>query len=269
MEFVNEFEETDVILVGFPVDQGTENKGCINAPAKVREQFERFYLSESGKTNRILDKGDIVEEESFEQTMDKVYNKILEFLEFQKPIISIGGNHSITFPIMKAFTKHYDNIGLVFVDAHPDCQANYFPYGDVIGQISQLEEVRKIFLIGIRNWSKDEKQFLEENKIPFIQMKDIINVSDIIKKVKEEMKDCDSVYISFDIDAIDPAFAPGTGCIEPGGLSSRQAIHLIRDLSALPNIVGFDLVEINPKKDINEITSSLGAKLIFEFVNSR
>ena len=270
MEFVNRVEEADIILFGAAVDQGTENKGCIDAPAKVREHFDGFYLSETAHINRVLDKSDVVEEKSFETTMDKLYNKTIEFLHMRKPFICIGGNHSISLPIVQALSRFYSKIGIIHIDAHPDCQVDYFPYGDVIGGISKIPEVKKIIQLGIRNWSKDEYQFLLENKINFYTASELFEkgVDPVLANVEETLRDCDCVYITFDIDAIDPAFAPATGCIEPGGLSSREAIRLLQRLATFDNVKGMDLVEINPGKDISENTSVLGAKLVFEFANS-
>lgn len=270
MEFIDKVEEADVVLVGLPVDQGTEMRGCLNSPATIRSYFDNFFFSESGGICRVLDKGDIVEENNFENTMDKIYGKYCDIFNFKRPVITIGGNHSITFPIVKALTRYYNKIGLIHIDAHPDAQIDYFPNGDIIPNILGLHEVKKIISIGLRNWSKYERSFLEENKVPYITMNSLIEagIDYCIEKIKMALRGCDCIYISFDIDSIDPAFAPGTGWIEPGGLTSRQAIELVQKLAKLENIKGFDLVEINVKKDIKDMTSILGAKLIYEFVNS-
>jgi len=270
MEFVSKPEEANVILFGAPIDQGTENHGCIDAPSKVREFIDNFFLSEKATVNNILDKGDIVEEKNFEQTMDKLFNKTVEFLKMGKPIVCIGGNHSITLPIVQALSRFYYNIGVIHLDAHPDCQIDYYPYGDVIGAIFHVPEVKKIISIGLRNWSKNEYQFLMENKIQFITASELVEKgnSNIMRIIEDSLKKCDCVYITFDIDFVDPAFAPGTGWLEPGGPSSRQTIDLLQKLAQLTNVKGMDLVEVNPKHDINNMTSVLAAKSIFEFVDS-
>jgi len=263
MRFVDKIESADTILIGFPIDQGTENKGCGDAPAKIREAFDNFYFSENVKEKKVYDASDVVEEENFEKTMEKIEIKISKLLEYKKPIISIGGNHSITTPIIKAFYKNNKNFGVIFLDAHPDCQKGYFPFGDVVTKI--VEQNIPIVLIGLRNWSKDEYEFLIKNKIPFLQAKEF-SVERAIKLAKENLpKD---VYISFDIDAVDPAFAPGTGCIDPCGISSRDALNLLYAINKNFNIIGFDLVEVNPSKDINNLTTNLAAKLIFEVVDN-
>lgn len=270
MEFVNNTEEADIVLFGTPVDLGTENKGCIDAPAKIRSFFDNFYLSELAQVNRVIDKSDIVEENDFESTMDKIFNKTVDFLKMEKPIICLGGNHSVSLPILQGLSRFYEKIAVIHIDAHPDCQVDYFPYGDVIGGISKIPEVKKIVQLGIRNWSKDEYQFLMENKIHFFTASEIFEkgVDNVLSNVEESIKDCDCVYITFDIDAVDPAYAPGTGCIEPGGLSSRESIRILQKLATFDNVKGLDLVEVNPNKDVNDVTSILAAKLVFEFANS-
>ena len=259
MKFAKRIEEADGILVGFPIDQGTENKGTKDAPLEIRKAFDNFYFPESAKEGKLYDVSDVVEEENFEKTMNKIENKISELLQHKKSIISIGGNHSITVPIVKAFAKKEKEFGVIFIDAHPDCQKGYFPFGDVVSKIVEMKI--PIVIIGVRNWSEDEYNFLIENKIPFLQAKDF-TVEKVVSLAKKHLPK--NVYVSFDIDAVDPAFAPGTGCIEPGGISSRDSINLTCIIGRNFNIIGFDLVEVNPSKDINNLTTNLAAKIILE-----
>ncbi len=254
MEFVDEPSEAQAFLVGIPVDQGSEFSGTKDAPAKVREKlFESF-----AQTKRFYDFSDIVEAESFEATMFEIERKFAEIFEYRKPVFAIGGNHSVTLPVLLALAKHYNNIGLVFIDAHPDCQKGYYPYGDVFAAACDIPEIKKKVLVGVRNASKYEMQFLRERRIPFFGV-DMKAASFITRK----FKDCDAVYVSLDIDAIDPAYAPATNWIEPAGFTSREILEFLNRISKLP-IVGFDVVEIVPSKDVNDMTSSLAAKLIVE-----
>jgi agmatinase len=271
MKFVDDPEEADIILFGAPVDQGTENLGCSEAPTRVRANIDNFYLSETGNENKIFDKSDIVEGETFEKTMDNVFHKTVEFLKTDKKIICIGGNHSISLPIVEALSRFYNKIGIIHIDAHPDAQVDYYPYGDVIGAVSNIPEVEKIAMLGLRNWSKYEYEFISKsNKIKVIPMKNIAdkNIKSIAEEIENYLEGCDAIYVTLDMDAIDPAFAPGTGCLEPAGLTSRQIIEFLQRISQNEKTIGMDIVEINPNKDINDMTSILGAKIIFEFANS-
>lgn len=271
MRFTDNPEEADIILFGASVDQGTENPGCSGAPASVRKHIDSFYLSESTSTNIVLDKSDIVEEETFEQTIDKIFKKTIEFLKMDKKTICIGGNHSISLPIIEALSRFHNRIGVIHLDAHPDCQIDYFPYGDVMGAVSQIPEVEKIVMVGLRNWSKYEYNYISKNnKIKAVPMKNMsdADIGKIVDEIQSSLNDCDAIYVTLDIDVLDPAFAPGTGCIEPAGMTSRQIIHFLQLIAQNPKVKGMDIVEINPNKDINEMTSILGAKIIFEFANS-
>ncbi len=263
MKFAKTIEEADAILVGFPIDQGTENIGTKDAPAEIRKAFDNFYFSENAKEKKVYDVSDTIEEKTFEETMKKIENKISKLLKHKKPIISIGGNHSITAPIIKAFAEKENDFGVLFIDAHPDCQKGYFPFGDVVSKIVDIKI--PIVIIGVRNWSKDEHKFLIENKIPFLQAKDF-TIEKAVQLAKKHLPK--KVYVSFDIDAVDPAFAPGTGCIEPGGLTSRDSLDLLYNIGRNFSIIGFDVVEVNPSKDINNLTVNLAAKIIGEIVDN-
>ena len=264
MKFVDKPEEADAILVGFPVEQGTENTGCADAPSKIREALDNFYFSESAKENKVFDASDVVEQETFEKTMQQIEKKISSLLVHGKKIVSIGGNHSVSLPIITAFSKNYKNMGVVFIDAHPDCHKGYFPFGDVTSKLIEMKV--PVVMIGLRNWSKDEHEFLISNNIPFLQAKDF-TVEKTVALVEKHLADKE-IYVSIDIDAVDPAFAPGTGCIEPGGMSSRELLNLLYNIGAKNKIIGADIVEISPSRDINNMTVNLGAKIILELIDS-
>mgnify|MGYP001211411479 FL=1 len=120
--------------------------------------------------------------------------------------------------------------------------------------------------MGIRNWHKQEYSFLKEKRIKFYSMKEISQegIKEVSEAVMSVAKDFDALYVSMDIDAVDPCFAPGTGHIEPGGLTSREMLYFLNKLKLLKNLKMLDLVEINPSKDVNQLTVSLGAKLLVE-----
>ena len=171
-------------------------------------------------------------------------------------------------PLISAFTRFYNKIGIIHFDAHPDCQIDYMPYGDVMGAVSRLPEVKKIVMVGLRNWSKMEYEYLKNQNIQYATANDVFinGIDNVLSSIQKQMSDCDCIYLSVDIDAIDPAFAPGTGYTEPGGLSSRELIYFLQRLKLLKNLKMIDIVEINPDKDSNNLTVSLGAKIIKELL---
>ncbi|MBI2670966.1 arginase family protein [Candidatus Woesearchaeota archaeon] len=185
--------------------------------------------------------------------------------------VFVGGDHSITYACFKAISMKHKNCGLVIFDAHPDCYKNFnYPvHEDWLKFLIEEKVIRndQIILIGIRNPDIKEIEFLKDNKIKFFTMKNVdSNKEDFCDLIMESCRNFESLYISIDIDVVDPAFAPGTGYLEPGGFSSRELIHYVQRLKLLKNLRAIDLVEVNPKKDINNMTSKLAARLIAEFM---
>ncbi len=244
--------------------------GAELAPEKMLDQAKELYMSESNILPVFdVDKVEIVPE-NLEETNNNIYEKAKEiFDEAEKPVF-LGGDHSITFSIVKAFSEKYNNAGIIIFDAHLDAVNDFIPptQEDLItGLVNQyIIKPENIILIGTRNWHSKEIEFIKKNKIKYFSMKDIANEGkeEISEAVMSIAKRFENLYISIDIDVIDPAFAPGTGYIEPAGLSSREFLYFLHRLKNLKNIKGYDVVEVNPKKDINDITSKLGAKLLVE-----
>ena len=121
-----------------------------------------------------------------------------------------------------------------------------------------------VILAGIRNWHKEEFKFLKENKIKFFDMKEISheNINEVSDSIMSVARKFNALYVSIDIDVIDPAFAPGTFYKEPCGMTSRELLYFLSRLKLLKNLKMFDIVEINPDKDFNDLTVRLGAKLL-------
>jgi agmatinase len=246
--------------------------GAELAPDKILEQAKELYMSESNILPVFdIDKVDIVKG-NIEETNENIYKKAKEtFDNVNKPIF-LGGDHSITFPIVKAFSEKYDNPGIIIFDAHLDAVNDFMPptQEDLItGLVNQkIVKPENIILIGTRNWHSNEIEFVKKHNIKYFAMNKIFNegIEDISDTIMGIARNFNSLYISIDIDAIDPAFAPGTGYIEPAGLTSREFLYFLHRLKNLKNIKGYDVVEINPKKDINDLTVKLGAKILVELV---
>lgn len=257
-------------LIKIPSSIGGMEKsaGSELAPSVVVNEMRELYMSEEG----VLPNSDVDEvaviEKNLSGTNAKIFEKALKaFKETDCPIF-LGGDHSITLPIIRAFSKEYKNPGMVIFDAHPDSMGDFESHEDLIPGILNKNLVKKenIVLVGVRNWHQNEIEFLKKNEIKFFKMDEIVEegVHETCDAVMSIAKDWNAVYLSIDIDAVDPAFAPGTGYIEPGGLTSRELLYFIHRLKKLNKIKGADLVEINPKKDLNNITSKLGAKILVE-----
>ena len=222
-------------------DGRLETKGCVKGASNILEQLKSILLSEGYKVLNyeiVSGEGDLF----------------------------LGGDHSISFDV---FSKNPCE-GLLIFDAHPDVYQE-FDSATHLDWLKFLIDTKKlkgenVMIIGLRNFHKKEIDYLREKKIKFLTMKNIfdngvVNVCDGIMEFASQFK---SLYLSVDIDVVDPAFAPGVGYAEPGGLSSRELIYFIQRLKNLKNLRKIDIVEINVEKDINNITAKLAAKLIYE-----
>jgi len=160
-------------------------------------------------------------------------------------------------------SKSMDDFGLVLLKSN----ISNLPVVSFTDSASNIPLGTKVILIGSRNLSLEEIKFLKENKVTLIKM-DLIeeDIQEVCDLVMERARNSGGFYLSVDIKSVDPGFAPGTMEIEPGGLGSRELIYFVKRLSLLDNFKGGDIVEINPEKDINNMTVKLGAKLLGEMI---
>lgn len=227
-----------------------------SAPDKIINELKGFYLNEEGILP-ILDIEDV--------KADEIGEKLKKSLEDNDKVVSIADNHSSSFPLIKAFSEKYENAGIIIFDGHPDCLND----DDLLPSLIKKSIIKKenIILIGIRNWRKEEFSFIKENKIRFFDMRKIneLGRNDIIETMMETARNFNALYISIDMDVVDPAFAPGVNSLEPGGLTTRELLFFLYRLKKLRNLKAMDITEVNPAKDVRDITSKFGAKLIVEF----
>ncbi|MEA3378160.1 MAG: arginase family protein [Nanoarchaeota archaeon] len=246
---------------------GLEKTGSEKAPDAILAALKGIWLSEDFKEPQFK-----VSEIDFcgETNIPKIHNIIFKNLKGKTGIV-LGGDHSITYSSFKAFVKDHPDAGIISFDAHPDVYPN-FDYAVLEDWLFHLVEEnlvkpQNVILIGIRASSKKEIDYLNKKKITYYTMKNIFNnLEKISQEVIAKAKKFKSLYLTLDIDAVDPAFAPGTGYIEPGGLSSRELLFMLQQIKNLKNLKSLDIVEINPDKDINGMTAKLGAKIVGEFL---
>ena len=259
-----------LLKAGFSGGSLGKNNGTEKAPDKVLERVKKFYLNENGVLPFFNVKDVKVDEGNIEETNVNIFNAVKGCMKETNKVMLLGGDHSITFSGFKAFAEGFDNPGLVVFDAHPDCVNNFEPptHEDYLKVLIEKGVLKKenVIIVGLRNWHKEEYAFLKQNRIKFYSMKEISQegVREVSEAIMSVAKNFDGLYVSMDIDAVDPSSAPGTGYMEPGGLSSREILYFLHRLKLLRNLKMLDLVEINPLKDVNEMTVSLGAKLVVE-----
>lgn len=250
-----------------------ETLGCEKAPVEVLKELKNIKLSESGKEidfNKLNLEEIHIDLKNLEESDYLIFENSKEAFEKNFKTFFIGGDHSISYPIGRAFNKVQENPLLIVFDAHADCcESGKKPAYDswLRGLVENGFDAGKIILIATRKMSFEGLEFIKENKITLISMdvlqEDLQGVCDMIM---ERARKASGFYLSIDIDCVDPAFAPGTASLAPGGISSRDLIYFVKRLSLLNNFRGADIVEINPDKDVNRITIKLGARLLAEMI---
>jgi agmatinase len=253
------------------VNSREERKGCEKAPVAVLNELKKIECNEKGK---VLEFGRLQLEEihvdlkNVKEANDLIYENSKEIFEKNDKAFFIGGDHSISYSIAKAFMKIEEKPFLIVFDAHADCiKPRKEPLNEEWLRAVIENGFVNVLLISARKILEEEFKFLKQNDIAVIKM-DVLqeNLEEVCDMIMEQARKASGFYISIDIDSADPGFAPGTNLPEPGGLSSRDLIYMVKRLSILENFRGADIVEINPDKDINEMTVKLGAKLLSEMV---
>jgi formiminoglutamase len=256
-------------IIKIPSSQGSlgKNLGCENAPDKILDELKRLSAFENELGRKIEFEIDevSVDKDNIEETNKNIYEKSKEIEG-----VFIGGDHSITYSLFKGFAERYKNPGLLIFDAHADCVNDFKPasHEDFVKVLIKegILKSENLIIIGLRNWHSKEREFLEKNKIKTYKMKDILDDNDVCDVIMEECNKFDGLYLSVDIDVLDPAFAPGTGYLEPGGMSVRQLFYYLHRLRKLKNLKAVDLVEVNPGKDRGNITVRTAARIVGELI---
>lgn len=253
-----------------------KTEGCEKAGNAILESLKEIHSNEQGIPIDInlLDLEEIhLDNSNLELSNELIYKNSLEIFETKPKTIFLGGDHSISYSTTKAFLeyckKEKKEPCLIVFDAHADCMTP-------MKEPTHEEWLRKlikdgfpkenILLIGVRNLWKDEITFLKDEKIQQINMNSILEDLDNIADTIMEFTQGKEVYVSIDIDIVDPAFAPATGYPEFGGLTSRQFLYLIQRIKKIKTLRAVDIVEINPEKDEKRLTVKLGAKILSELI---
>jgi len=252
-------------IIGFPSDDNSSYlRGAANAPPLVREAFfsaSSNLWSESGtdlgQPHIFFDAGDVTATAGRE-IMTVIEESIGTLLAHSLRPLSLGGDHSITYPILRALSKRYPSLSLLYLDAHPDLydefNGNKYSHACSCARIMEEKLVKRLVQVGIRTTNGHQREQAARFGVEICEMKDW--------RDNLEFGFDTPIYISIDLDGLDPAYAPGVSHREPGGLSTRQVINLIHKVNQ--PIVGADIVEFNPRRDLHGITAMVCAKLLKE-----
>ncbi|MHA1669875.1 MAG: arginase family protein [Promethearchaeota archaeon] len=282
--------DTKFVIFGIPWDylSSKNNVNSSTAPQKIREVTEDLALTtEMGieiPNLKVVDIGDVnIDPTNIERNLKEIKDFLIALYNQKKDIIPImiGGDHFCTFPVLKTISKEFigdKNIGVLIFDAHLDLYDEWdkriYSHATVSHRIYDLDQFNKnnMLIVGTRDIDIPELKIANEKGIShfdaflFSDLGLEILSKDIVSFFQNSQ--INSLYVSIDIDVLDPSIAPGTGYAIPGGLSYRELWQLLRSLTKHFKIRGCDLVEVSPNLDIpNKMTSNLAAKLLIEFIS--
>ncbi|HMQ48610.1 MAG TPA: agmatinase [Saprospiraceae bacterium] len=256
-------------LLGIPYDANSSFlRGAALGPARIRlmeKEGSANIYAESGMPIEpgitYQDGGDLPFEDSHpEKAFQAIYNAIDRLLTQGKRVLSLGGDHSVSFPIIDAYTDHYPDLHVLHLDAHGDLYHNFdnnpYSHASPFARIMEKGKVKSLTQVGVRTLSSHQREQAERFGVQVIEMKDF--TTDFIPRLKSPL------YVSLDMDVLDPAYAPGVSHHEPGGMNTRTLLDILQKIPA--TIVGADIVEFNPTRDWQDITAMTGYKLMKELM---
>lgn len=284
LPYVDIASDYDVGIFGVPFDGGVSFRpGARFGPSQVRELSSLgrgFHETHEWNLFKMLKIADIGDCPTTPIDLNTSYNKIESFaskvLDQNKKFVAVGGDHSITLPLLRAVHKKYKTpLNLIHFDAHldtyPAAWDQEYHHGSFARHAVEegLVNPQKMIQIGIRGpfSGKDDLDFAKKHSIKILTAEGLKTRNLEITELNKISQWSGPTYITFDIDAIDPAYAPGTGTPVPGGLTSFEALTILRHLKPIQNLVGADLVEISPAYDPAQITSLLGTSILIEILN--
>lgn len=260
---IDELNNGDIALIGIPFD---EHSSFLRGPAKAPERIVGALESDSANffTESLIDLN------QHPQVKWCANAEISDYWSIQKPIdqilkmgaipFSLGGDHSMTYPIMKAIVEEHGPIHILQFDAHGDLydtlDGNRFSHACPFARIMEDGLAQSLTQLGVRTMTQHQKEQGDRFDVKIYDMQSIDMHIDLSFE--------GPLYITFDMDVLDPAFAPGVSHHEPGGLSTREALRFIKSIKG--NVIGCDLVEYNPNRDINGVTAMVAAKLVKELL---
>lgn len=256
------------VFLGAPMDfSASFRPGSRFGPESVRQvsyNLEEYSLQLQKSLDDIhfYDAGDLLLPfGNVSRSLDLIEEAVEQILSAgQRPFV-MGGDHLVSLPCLRAFSRHFPNLKVVHIDAHADLRDHYIgehlSHATVIGNALRSLPLGGVWQFAIRSATQEEHEFAKKNTrfFPF-------DFLEPLKQVVSELKG--PVYITLDIDAVDPAFAPGTGTPESGGITPRELLAGLELLGRECEVVGFDMVEVAPAYDNSSITSALAAKVVRE-----
>jgi agmatinase len=268
--FDNNYEESDIVLFGAPFDGTSSFKpGSRFAPNVMREDswaLESYspYLDKDLEDLNLFDYGNL--EFPFgdkKNALRMITDFVNKLIDDNKTPVMIGGEHLVTLAPIKALSKKYDDLNVIHFDAHTDLREEYLgeslSHATVIRRVHDVLGDNKIHQFCIRSGLKEEFEWAEKHTN--LEKFTFKNLQQCVNSLKNK-----PVYITIDLDVLDPSVMPGTGTPEPGGINFHDMLEIIQNLSNLQNVVGMDIVELSPKYDTSGISNAVACKILRELV---
>lgn len=258
--------DRSIALLGLPTDEASSSvRGSAQGPAGVRDALysdASNLWSEGGvhlgEEERFEDVGDLTLSGGAE-TRAEIEAAVDRHLSSGSRTICLGGDHSVAYPILRAYGRHFPRLTVLQVDAHPDLYDNFegdrYSHACPFARVMEEECVGRLVQIGIRTATAHQREQAARFGVEMLPREAWLDL--------EALAIEPPVYLSIDLDGFDPAYAPGVSHLESGGLTSAEVLSILR---GLPGLVGADVVELNPQRDVNGITAALAAKLVKELV---
>lgn len=262
-------DSSRIVILPIPFDKtSTYQRGSDKGPEALIEASRNMELYDIETNSEVYLKGIYTDKpinaKTSEEMLRLTYNRAKEWILKNKFLVTLGGEHSISYAAIKAHAEHYGNLTVLQLDAHADLQQAYednpWSHASVMARVKEIPQVLKIVSVGIRSMSHEELPFLDPSHTFFAHDLDGQWVDRVLKKLAEP------VYITFDLDAFDSSLMPSTGTPEPGGLSWNQAMNLLKRVIQEKDVVGCDVVELCPNP-ANVAPDYLAAKLVYKILS--
>ncbi len=256
-----------VNILGIPLD---ENSSFLRGPALAPRKIMACLYSDSsnlssengfdlGTSDKWQDVGDL-ELATGAKAMAQIEAGVQKLLEREEKILCLGGDHSVSYPIVKAHAAKYGALNILHLDAHPDLYDNMlenkFSHASPFARMLEDGLVKRLVQVGIRTLNPHQREQAKRFGVEVIEMRDLSKL--------EKLEFSEPLYLSLDLDVLDPAFAPGISHHEPGGFTTRELLNILHNIKT--PLIGADLVEYNPTRDVQDVTGMVAAKLCKELI---
>lgn len=275
-------EGLDACFIGIPMDIGTSNRsGTRLGPRQIRDEsrmirpYNMATRAAPFETLQVADIGDVpINTFDLKKSVEIIAHTYRQVLRHDVVPLTLGGDHTLTWPILRAMAEKHGPVALIHVDAHSD--TNELMFGEEVAHGCPFRRAHeegllqndKVFQIGLRGsgYSREDFDWGRDKGWTIVPAEDCWykSLAPLMQDIRAKIGDV-PVYLSFDIDSLDPAFAPGTGTVEVGGLTTIQGLEIIRGCMGL-NLVGGDLVEVSPPYDTSGNTAVIAANFLFEML---